>query len=68
MTVLSQVEALFIQTMVTHNSDINEASDLQGIMLRNTDSPTLTSEEQEIVQWIFKITQKNAVKNKSIQR
>ncbi len=59
-TVPSQVEALLMQTMVTRNSDINGASsDLQGIILRNTDSPTLTPEEQEIAAIAWDLIKEN---------
>ncbi len=55
----SQAEALFIKTIVTRHSDINGTSDLHGIMLRNTDSPTLTSEEQEIAAIAWDIIKEN---------
>nr|WP_273787971.1 hypothetical protein [Bartonella grahamii] len=58
-TVPCQVEALLMQTMVTRNSDINGASDLQGIILRNTDSPTLTPEEQEIAAIAWDLIKEN---------
>ncbi|WP_375673435.1 hypothetical protein [Bartonella sp. TS82HLJMH] len=46
--------------MVTRNSDINGASsDLQGIILRNTDSPTLTPEEQDIAAIAWDLIKEN---------
>ncbi|WP_406604340.1 DEAD/DEAH box helicase [Bartonella gliris] len=44
----SQAEALSIQATVTRNSDINGASDLQGVMLHNTPPLIFTPEEQKI--------------------
>ncbi|WP_375638397.1 MULTISPECIES: DEAD/DEAH box helicase [unclassified Bartonella] len=59
-TVPSQVEALLMQTMVIRNSDINGASsDLQGIILHHTDSPTLTPEEQDIAAIAWDLIKEN---------
>ncbi|WP_375623227.1 MULTISPECIES: DEAD/DEAH box helicase [unclassified Bartonella] len=58
-TVPSRAEALFIKTIVTRHSDINGTSDLHGVMLCNTDSPTLTSEEQEIAAIAWDIIKEN---------
>ncbi|WP_307862869.1 restriction endonuclease subunit R [Bartonella grahamii] len=58
-TVPCQVEALLMQTMVTRNSDINGASDLQGIILRNPDSPTLTPEERDIAAIAWDLIKEN---------
>ncbi|WP_212112677.1 DEAD/DEAH box helicase [Bartonella queenslandensis] len=58
-TVPSQAESLFIKTIVTRNSDINGTFDLQGITLPNTDSLTLTSEEQEIATIAWDIIKEN---------
>ncbi|UNF29864.1 hypothetical protein MNL13_03655 [Bartonella krasnovii] len=59
MTVPSQAEALLMQTVVTHYSDINGASDLQNIMLRNTNFPILAPEEQEIAAITWNIIKEN---------
>ncbi|WP_273788932.1 DEAD/DEAH box helicase [Bartonella sp. ML70XJBT] len=58
-TVPSQAEALLMQTVVTRHSDINGASDLQNIMLRNTNFPILTPEEQEIAAITWNIIKEN---------
>lgn len=57
-TVPSQAEALLMQTVVTRHSGINVASDLQNIMLRNTNFPILTPEEQEIAAITWNITKR----------
>ncbi|MBX4335758.1 DEAD/DEAH box helicase [Bartonella raoultii] len=58
-TVPSQAEALLIQTVVTRHSDINGASDLQDMMLRNTNSSVLTPEEQEIAAIAWNLIKEN---------
>ncbi|CAK01550.1 DEAD/DEAH box helicase [Bartonella tribocorum] len=58
-TVPCQMEVLFMQTVGTRHCDIDRASDLQNIMLRNTDSPILTPEEQQIAAIAWNIIKEN---------
>lgn len=58
-TVPCQVEALFMQTAGTRYCDIDRASDLKNIVLRNTDSPVLTPEEQQIAAIAWNIIKEN---------